>query len=616
MAIVTSWSIQSPNLNHWQATIAPTGVVTWATIGGQLTATPPVIPERDNPGVVYVPSISNTGVVTWTTAVDSGQNRAALVDSNGVQYVGVIINNAEQWIPPAVQIGDLVAVGLFEDETVPMIIKAIEPGPDLTATLTLVDAAPGVHEAATGLIPPFLSHITVPASGGNQLVDKPLLDHLASDETVMLRSSDGTFVPRIVLDLRFPSSTRPPAAYVELQHRIANSPGPWTREVFPATAVMQLSIWDVEEGQNYDIRVRAIGTIGQTSEWVTVEEYGVLGKLSRPPAATGLALNGSRLVWTYPNPPFDFAGFKVRMQVGTRASWGDAIPLHDGLLTTTSQELFDDTGRRTYLVKAFDKSQNEQEEPTTLFVDWGLIATRNIVELVDLKALGFPGTLTGGSRLGGDLVANSDTLFWKNDAQLVWGADTDLFWGGTYTTMVYETTLIPPMDWLGATLLLDLEVSGNGYQIEYAIDGPALYWGADAELFWKGDSDLWWSTAGEAWAPWPGRITVEKRQAIKLRLTLFGGTVQAAVERFQAIFDVPDLEEVLTNVPLVADGTRLPLTKRFRTVRIVVPVVRQDGGGAVRMAVVDYEADGPLVQPFDGTGIAVDGHGDFIVRGA
>ena len=56
----------------------------------------------------------------------------------------------------APEVGDLVSFGIYDRETLRLLVRDIEPGNDLTAKLTLIAEAPGVHVAENGPIPPYV----------------------------------------------------------------------------------------------------------------------------------------------------------------------------------------------------------------------------------------------------------------------------------------------------------------------------------------------------------------------------------------------------------------------------------------------------------------------------
>lgn len=615
MALLTSWSLQSPDDTVWVPSISTEGVVTYVPGGEVITATPPVVADRDEPANVRTLSISNAGTLSLSGPVaDEDQDRAALQDANGVIYLAVCRGGILYFLAPQVRVGDLVAVGLYGEETVPMLVKAIAPGPDLTATLTLLDAAPGVHAAAAGPIPAFTSHLTLPATGPRLGLAVPVIESIVSDERVMVRSADGSLVPRLVIAVRFGSgpARRPDSLEVQLR-RVGTSGSVWESLTLPVTdGAMQIALTNVEQGGQYDLRLRALGSLGRATDWVTVTNYVVEGKSSAPPAVEGLALNGERLVWSYPTPPEDFLGFAVRAQVGNRTSWGDAIPLHDGLLTATFFPLLPDTGERTYLVQAYDTSMNPSAI-RSFFVDWGTLATQNVVESVDYRAAGFPGTVTGGSLFGGDLVANSDTAFWTLDPSPFWGAADALFWGGTYEALIYAFQVVPAFAWIGGKLLLEAVVTGSPWTLEYTKD-DGLFWAADETLCWSADAALCWPPAS-TWLPWPGVLQGYSRQAYAFRLTTLAGAGPGVIERLDAIFDMPDREELLVHVALSATGSRLPLTQSFAAIKVVVATPVEEGTGVAWIRVLDKEVAGPLCVGATTSGQWVTCHADVLVKG-
>jgi hypothetical protein len=77
---------------------------------------------------------------------------------NGVGQDGVTITLAGAIT--GMQPGDLFEIGEVNHGTAQLLITKIEPGNDLSATLTGVDAAPVVWSSDTGTPPPFVSDIT------------------------------------------------------------------------------------------------------------------------------------------------------------------------------------------------------------------------------------------------------------------------------------------------------------------------------------------------------------------------------------------------------------------------------------------------------------------------
>jgi len=71
------------------------------------------------------------------------------------------------------KVGDLVTYGETGKESIDVKIKEIEYNPDLSATLTLIDAAPDIHLADQGEIPAYEPNVTTPIDGTTLLPAPP-----------------------------------------------------------------------------------------------------------------------------------------------------------------------------------------------------------------------------------------------------------------------------------------------------------------------------------------------------------------------------------------------------------------------------------------------------------
>lgn len=500
-------------------------------------------------------------------------------------------------------VGDLVLFGILNSESVDCLVKAIDPGPDFTAKLTLVDAAPAVLTADSGTIPPFDSQITV-APFLQQQPAQPILDQVRSDEEVLLRDVDGALVSRILIVAHFASGATVPVEYVETRRRVSGSTGNWVRQTFAlAGDTIELSLLPVEDGVAYDLLIRTVGAQGQTSDWVQVLAHTVIGKTSKPADITTLLYEQGKLRWLYPSPPLDLAGFKVRAHAGDHRSWDDAIPMHDNLVTGTTFALFADSGVRTYLVKAVDVAGNESAIPAVVVLNLGDAPTDNIVETLN-EHPAFSGTKVGGTVIGSQLKATQLTLFWSADENLAWTLDPNLFWpGGAYSEMSYTFEVVPPNDWLPGKLLLSLTIQAAGYTIEYRPDVQKFFWSNDVNLFWTTDSALFWSAKG-SFIPWPGVLEPLTRQVYEIRITAEGGLTQAIISALSAIFDMPDLVQVFEDLAVASGGTRLTPTLSFKNIKYLTLTLQNDGGTARTLRYEDKDnlTLGPLVKALDSGG--------------
>jgi hypothetical protein len=508
--------------------------------------------------------------------------------------------------------GDLVMFGEAGSESVELIVRGIESGSGLTARIVCVDAAPAVHQADTGTIPPFDSQVTLPPGTG-----APAVLNIRSDEEVLLFLPGGGFAPRVRIAL-FDASTRDrKITGIEARYREIGLDGPYRFETVPGDAT-EISLLDVEEGEALDIQLRYLTERGP-EPWGAVIQHTVVGASNPPPDIDTLAVEGNALVWAYDSPPRDFAGFHVRHRAGTSRVWEDATPAHQGLVTENRFDLSVlPPGTRAVLVKAVDLAGNESANAAVVVKDLGDPIVANLLFTDDRKAKGFPDTIQNGSVVGGDLVANdSGSTFWGGDDNgLFWDTNASaLFWNANYQAMTYTALFVPDISLLPAEISLEATVAGDPWTIEYRdggaepfwnVSGSATFWGVDTASFWPIES---------AFRAWPGKVDA-RRERYKFRITTGPGTVQGRITALKVQIDVPDIVEHLADVAIVSGGTRLPVTKSYRKIVNVQLTLQDDGGSAVRAEVKDKDASlGPLIAAYDGSGSGASATLDATVQG-
>lgn len=356
----------------------------------------------------------------------------------------------------APMVGDLFGYGEVDQVYTRLVIKSITRRGDFDATLTMLDEAPAIHDVDNGPLPPFDPRITIPLPLRKPL--KPIIDEIISDERALIRDPDGSFRSRILIRLHFVSGLTP-AARVEVRYKRKGSTESWAQTSAQVEGdADEIEMTHVHDLYFYDIMIRAVSRYNVPSEWVFVDGYQVVSKSLPPPNVGTLTLQDDRLTWSYPAPPADWLGFLVRVQVGDRTSWSDAIPLHDGVVTDSHFTLPSDSGIRTYLVKAVDTSRYESPTAASLYIDWGNRLVENVVESIDYQALGWPGMITGGGIVLDNIEANASTPYWTNDATQFWGNNSDLFWGALSEELTYVFAYTPPENLLSGTLFLETTV--------------------------------------------------------------------------------------------------------------------------------------------------------------
>lgn len=238
---------------------------------------------------------------------------------------------------------DLFMFGEASRESSPMIVKKIEPGPDLTAKITMVDAAPGVWTADTGQIPDFNSNITLQGPLQQQQPSPPLFQ-LRSDETALLRLPDGSLQDRIAVLLDPPGSSVVAVGGFEAQFKESSSVGYIVAPRVTADA-REVFLSPVVQGIAYDVRVRSISEAGVPSDWTTTAGHVVVGKTTPPGNVADLSavrkVDGVQLAWT-PNAEIDVVGYSIKQggswDTGTLVSERFAgTSLFVGLTTSAEQ---------------------------------------------------------------------------------------------------------------------------------------------------------------------------------------------------------------------------------------------------------------------------------------
>lgn len=476
--------------------------------------------------------------------------------------------------------GELAYFGEAGKEAEDMLVTNIERGDDYTARLTMRHYAPDVQTADSGTIPPFESKMTRPVDIAQAVPGAPIIESVASDESVLVRLADGTLLPRIVLNFRPRPGNIPTTGYQVQWRELA---GAWQVLSTIPSESRSVSINDVEEGQTYDLRLRAISAYGAVSEWVYHNNHAVIGKTSPPPDVPGLLVDARVLRWSYASPPIDFSGFRLAWNPGVDTSWATATPLHAGDWTDTLFTLPAMAGTITVLLRAVDVAGNLSTGSAKAILNLGEAIPANVLETVTLVAT--------------PVVAPDTSLAWGEDGSPAWPRpNTALAWEQVFAALEHQVELIVPVETSGARLLLDIDAAGLGLAISYRTDSSEPAWSDDDDAAWGPEASAAWPSPPE-WCPWPGAL--ESVQAIPhyFRIVASSGPVQGVVNSMAAILDVPDVEEIIEDITISTTGTRLPLTKTYRRIKHIGLTMQDNGLGATGVRIIDKDSDlGPLLE--------------------
>lgn len=150
-------------------------------------------------------------------------------------------------IADAPKVGDLISFGEFQSEIRRVLIRDIEPHADLSATLTLIDEAPGVHTSDVGTIPTWDPGLTVP-----KVLPAPVVLSVSSDELTMAGVGGRAPQPRVVFTLE-PISIAD--SNVVVLFRPTGTDGQWLAPTTVEQTPNAVAITGAYGGDSYDFRI-------------------------------------------------------------------------------------------------------------------------------------------------------------------------------------------------------------------------------------------------------------------------------------------------------------------------------------------------------------------------
>ena len=395
---------------------------------------------------------------------------------------------------------------------------------------------------------------------------------LASGTSELLRLADGSVISRICVGWTAPTEVYAQKGQVEIQTQATTDLG-WSPVDIVAAELGVAWVSPVQDGASYNVRIRAINSIGVRGAWSqgTVQ---VVGKTAPPSDVPWLRLDGERLTWG-PVTDIDLAGYRVRWQPGGSRSWSDALELHTGLLSVSPWDLVTiPYGAGQILIKAVDTTGNESLNVTAIACNLGDAPVENVFASYTLNTT--------------PVVAPDSSRMWSNDTAQLW----------TNTTAVFLVPQYQAIFWSGSVTFTE---SGS-LTIAATVSGYA--W----KITWKKSSDV-------AYVPFPGRAWADAGTTYQFRIDVDQSNLQGLIGSVVAQIDVPDKTIRLPDVQIATGGSRLSIGTGWRNVVIVSLTLHSDGGSATTARVVDKSTSGPLIQCFNASGAATAGTVDAYVQG-
>lgn len=519
---------------------------------------------------------------------------------------------------PAVD--EMIIFGELGKEVIDVVVGTLAPVSPYRARFQCWELAPAVFQVDGEVFDEDPSVVTIPPD-----IDRPVILGIVSDEAAARIVHDGSVEIGILVSLKPPQALSFFATRLEAQ--IRESPGVVTNDEIELATWSPLPFLPISNAsvrfpavrirRTYEIRLRYASDQVPGIDWVTVTHQ-VTGPTELPPDVASVTATLDEANWTYPDPPNNLKGFRIRAHFGGIKDWNTALPLHDGLVRSAPFIITNlrRTGFRTLLVKAVNVYGAESMHPASVRFDFGIPTPENVVLTADSHPT-FPGTIVNGSVISNVLQANDTTKHWlANDDHPYWKAEpTYPFWTAAsekYDEMTYEFSYRPTSK---GSLSVEIDIEAlDGYKLEIRKDKVALFWRAGAGHWLADPNYLYWDATPGEYSNLPGSLDVEVDD-YTIRLTTFSGTRQAKVMAITTILDVPDVVERLADVAIPAGGVRLTLANAFTAITEVKPTL-QVSGTAVRIDVVDLDAQlGPLVVAVAAGGALVPGIADFVVIG-
>ena len=190
------------------------------------------------------------------------------------------------------------------------------------------------------------------------ILPAPTLMVLTSGTDELLLNTDGTVTPRIKATWTADTDSRINGYHVQYKKALTTV---WLNSV-DVVGEVETFISPVEAGIVYEVRVRSVDGVGNTSDWLYSANHDALGKTNPPNNVTGFSAyqNGSALVikWTA-NADVDLNGYEIRYLESTGSNlWVDGELLNSVTKGTNITTVDIPDGTWLIMIKAIDTTGN------------------------------------------------------------------------------------------------------------------------------------------------------------------------------------------------------------------------------------------------------------------
>lgn len=556
-------------------------------------------------------------------------------------------------VSAAPAVGDHLLFGERDTESILCIVQRVSPRNDLTAVLELIEYNAAVYEP--GVIPEHTSNITLQNSPNLLEPFKPeIVGEPISDETAASYVASGSPEPQILVNVITPQNaegTFAPTTHFHAQFRLkvdgVAASGFLNLPRIEAEGDTRIIVRPVDEGSVYDIRVRAISDpAASASDWVYVNDHTVVGFSTPPLPPTDLSVWGDAIRWEYGTPPNDFAGFIVKHQAGSDATWATGIRLSENIITDNWVSINGriQPGTTTIMVRAVDLSGNES----------ALLSSVRVIRSLEDRSISqesiwtnvWAGTKTNCTHNTSSTYLEADVestaLFYSGGSSATFWSGTgwSVFWGTTlYSEMIYQQTVslyqLDGASWPttqplpGRQRLNPLDIEGSNFTIEYA---PVISIGFNPITFAV-------SYTYGTFRPWPGVRELQEiefplsgasvpLEMIGIRITIAGGETQGKIKA--AHYIVEGLPKTYREtISVSASGSTVDLTgglwRKITNVTVTPNNTANTAQGALfgeaynldaaQTTTSPYELTGPTVRLYNAAGENATGTATVVIEG-
>ncbi len=410
---------------------------------------------------------------------------------------------------------------------------------------------------------------------------------LSSGTTVLFLKNDGTVVSRI--KATWIDSTDGFARDYELQFKKL-SDSDWQPSLIIPQGLQQGYIWEVQDGQSYDVRIRSRNTLGVVSSWVTpaAGTHTVIGKTTPPGDVAEFSAQQNEGTVTYQwsqVTDIDLDGYELRYSAQGDFLWSSAIALTKKTRGTLVTNTGLPPGSWTVGIKAFDTSGNESINATTF--DIGVFNANDILVSAEHSPR-WAGTLTNFIRhdVSGTLIPDSQDLANAVDDDSIF----DQLTINPYTICTFEPAEIDlGADAIGVRAWIDNFL---------AVIGPGESGSADPifQIDYRKTADSY--DGFETWTVG----TLDTRYA-KVKAKIDTSTGVAFLSGFNPVLDIKEREEKGSGVSVSVSGTVVSFSNDFNLIPNVQITVQDTS--AAQAVITAVSVSSFTVKVFNNSGVAI-----------